>query len=371
MPPTSPAAAEDARADAAPTLRLLGVPVTVTLRAEHLAQVAAQLGVFLYTALYWPPAAALLPRLAALTLFGFAADFALSARRYGSWRLGVGPVPVVLSANLFVWFTGPYVWLHYAVVLIGLAAKHHAQREGRHVFNPSAIGVAAVGAFALLLPGRLGALDISPWLGATPNALEVTLLLSLVPLSRARVALIPLAAAAATAALLALLPALLPSRADVPVFVAAPIYIGVALLATDPATTPRRPVAQLAFGAAYITLFAILSSLLGADGRFWGKVLPIPLLNLLAPRLDAWAATLPSPRLLDARHDRVHLGLWVAVVVAAALATPVKARLFTEMSPRVRDLRHLRPAAGGEPCAANPAFCRPFSFAAEAALWGR
>lgn len=355
----------------APARSLLGVPVTVTLRAEHLAQLSVQLTVFLYTALYWPAAAALLPRLASLTLFGFAVDFALSARRYGTWRLGVGPVPIVLSANLFVWFTGPYAWIHYAVVLLGLACKHYVQRGGRHVFNPSAIGVALVGVPALLLPGHLGAFDISPWLSATPNALEVAFLLSLISLTRVPVVLMTLAAALGTWALLQVLPPLLPGRADVPVFTASAIYIGIALLITDPATTPRRPLAQLAFGAIYITLFSLMSSLLGPDGRFWGKMLPLPLLNLLAPRLDAWAAGLPSPRLLDARHNRWHVAAWAAVIVALSFALPFKRRIFTEGYAHAAELRHVSPAGRGDPCDANPAFCRPFSFLREAALWGR
>lgn len=326
-PETHPAASTPVRRS------LLGVPVEVTLRATHLAQMSVQALVFLYTALYWPSAAAMLPRMAALMAFGYAVDFALSALRYKSWRVGAGPVPVVLSSNLFVWFAGGHAWLHYAVVLLALACKHFVQRDGRHIFNPSAIGVVLVGIPCLLLPHRLDDVDISHALSATPNALEVAFLLSLISLTRVPVVLITLAAAAFTAPLLWTLPELFPGVADVPLFTSSAIYIGIALLITDPATTPRSPVGQILFGVVYITLFAAIASLLGPlDLGFWGKMLPLPVLNALAPRFDAWADRVAhaSPAWLTHRYNRWHVAVWVAVVVALSFAAPVKRRFFLE-----------------------------------------
>ena len=54
-----------------------------------------------------------------------------------------------------------------------------------------------------------------------------------------------------------------------------------------------------------------------------------------------------------------------------SFALPFKRRIFTEGFAHAAELRHVSPGGRGDPCDANPAFCRPFSFAREAALWGR
>jgi hypothetical protein len=102
--------------------------------------------------------------------------------------------------------------------------------------------------------------------------------------------------------------------------VAAPIFLGLHLLVTDPATSPRTNTGRVIFGVlyalGYIALFRILDQ--AEIPLFWDKLLPVPILNLCVPLIDrtvrsgalgrlerAWESALPP-----ARMNVVHMGAW-------------------------------------------------------------
>ena len=68
--------------------------------------------------------------------------------------LGLGPVPVVGSINLFLWFKDD--WWYWQIVMLAIAFSSKPllrwTRDGRetHIFNPSAIALAALSVGTIL-----------------------------------------------------------------------------------------------------------------------------------------------------------------------------------------------------------------------------
>lgn len=122
----------------------------------------------------------------------------------------------------------------------------------------------------------------------------------------------------------------------------------------------------------------------------YAKVLPIPLLNLLAPRLDAWAGRLHAgwcalwDRLatfgrlgpvrhmsaaLTPAHNRLHVAAWVLLAVVSVRAQ--KPGAFQTLTHWTHETPHI---AVAEPlafpdCRLNPVWCEPFSFVGEVRMW--
>ena len=315
-------------------------PVRLTVRFTHALQLSVQFLVFCYWSLYWPDARDYFRQLGLLAVIAYLVDGMVSMARYRSWNVGVGPLPVVLSASLFVWFTGETAWVAYVMIACGVASKHLLQRGGgRHLFNPSAFGVCVIAIPCILMPHRLGEIDVSHHLNTPPNMLEVILLLASFAHWRVPVVLISVSAALASRVLHPLMPLVFAAHPYTPAVDWAPIYLGITLLVTDPATTPRRPMAQVLFGAAYMTLFAFIGSALDYNGmNFWAKMLPIPTAQLLRAGLRSLRGGAPAPGV---------------VVAGAALQSPPRARLGrfhggvdVRLQRKGRALRGQRPAPG-------------------------
>lgn len=103
----------------------------------------------------------------------------------------------------------------------------------------------------------------------------------------------------------------------------AAVFLGLHLLVTDPATSPRTRFGKLIFGALYGGAVFGLYGLLGALGvpRFYDKLLCVPVLNLSVRWLDrlgdAVAARMPSLALWRTwsprQHNLAHMALWAAL----------------------------------------------------------
>ena len=97
------------------------------------------------------------------------------------------------------------------------------------------------------------------------------------------------------------------------------VFLGLHLLITDPATSPKRSAGKVIFGAMYGALVFGLYALLGRLGEptFYDKLLCVPALNLLVRPLDQMGAA------LEARFRRwtwtprqanfAHMGAWTAL----------------------------------------------------------
>jgi hypothetical protein len=106
-----------------------------------------------------------------------------------------------------------------------------------------------------------------------------------------------------------------------------PVFLGMHLLFTDPSTSPRSELGRIFFGVLYALLTTALYVMLTAAGAptFYDKLLPVPIMNLMVRRIDAWMswprlAALDPTRLgrslTPRQRNVVFTGLWAAVFIA-------------------------------------------------------
>jgi hypothetical protein len=153
--------------------------------------------------------------------------------------------------------------------------------------------------------------------------------------------------------------------------------LALTLLATDPATIPRSPAGRLVYGALVGGLFWATREALLAGGQsdFFAKVFPITLANALVPAivslLQAPGVAASKPvRFVDRQQPAPVTIVWF--VLAATLHSSLSTKAQS-LEPHLVRLARTPPALdenGRVSCERNRAWCRPFSFDAEAALWG-
>jgi hypothetical protein len=102
----------------------------------------------------------------------------------------------------------------------------------------------------------------------------------------------------------------------------APIFLGLHLLVTDPATSPRTGLGKLIFGGLYgLGAFAFYGILVHLDSlSVYDKLLPVPLLNLGVRVIDGFVRnvkSIPWLQVLTGQGSRglnvLHMGAWVVV----------------------------------------------------------
>jgi hypothetical protein len=203
---------------------------------------------------------------------------------------------------------------------------------------------------------------------APPNMTEFILLVALVTQTRVPVVLVSLAAALAVNACNRIAPH--------PVFSPswAPMTLVITLLITDPATTPRTGPGRVLFGATFGAGVVVAGNVLLGLGQsdFYGKVLPIVIVNLLSPFFDRVGARLPSwaSRWLDPAWNRWHIALYWALLVSG-LRAHKPASFVGDYLLEAETPLLIRDGQGPATCEVNPVFCRAFSFVGEARCWRR
>lgn len=287
----------------------------VTLRKQHYIQALCQLAVLGYWGWYWRPVYDMSVLFAAQLAFAYGFSMLLTWWRGRTYSLGFGPVPIIFSINLFLWFRDDWFYLQFLMIGIGFLGKEliRWQRDGRrvHIFNPSAF---ALGLFSLVLIAT-GSTDltwgreIASTLTLAPNIYLFLFMVGLVVMYFFSITLI----AGTAAAVLFGLSAAYAAATGVPYFVdseiPAAVFLGLHLLVTDPSTSPRSSLGKALFGGLYgIGVFA-LYAILGAAGAptFYDKLLCVPLLNLSVRGIDhavrGLAAEGPAWRLPGSRVD--------------------------------------------------------------------
>lgn len=266
-------------------LRRQPLRFTFAARAHHLLPSALQLAMFTYWSFYWPPVRAHMLLDVPLQLaFGllFDALWSLTLRR--QWEAGFAVFPIVLSTNLFIWFPPDWLWLGFLVVALALMSKTLFRRaDGRHVFNPSAFGIAIIGLLVVTGTG-VRYQDIALQLAMPPHMLEVFFILALVPHLRFATAGLSLFAALAMLLVLALVPGSL--RLPTPFWPA--WFLTITLFAGDPMTVARSFFGRLLHGfflGLGVSFFAfVLVRMTGLD--YFAKVFPVVATNLAVPLFD-------------------------------------------------------------------------------------
>lgn len=294
----------------------------------HYVQAFVQSAILIYWAFYWSSVVIELPLIVSQVIFFYALDALISWSRGRTWRLGFGPLPIVISTNLLLWFRHDWYILQFVMLTMGALGKQFItwERDGRrsHIFNPSAFGQ-FVFAVALIATGTTDTLTVGRDIAAnfeTPHMLLVIFLGGLIVQALFHVTLMTVAAVVTIVLLNEAWTAVTGVYFFVNINILAPIFLGVHLLITDPATSPRTYSGRFIFGALYGIGYFILFRVLDLVDvpLFWDKLLPVPILNLCVPLIDrfmrtgiigrlnhAWENLLPRPRM-----NLIHMSCWIA-----------------------------------------------------------
>lgn len=309
-------------------------------RPVHYVQLTMHTSIYLYWGWYWREVYHYAPLIAAQIVFVYVLDMLVCWSRRDKWILGFGPFPIVLSTNLFLWFKDDWFFLQFLLVSTGVFCKEFVtwNRDGRrsHIFNPSAIALAvfSLGLIVTHSTHISWAEEVAVTLGRPPNIYIEIFLVGLVVQALFSVTLVTLSAAGA----LYLLNLVYTRSTGVFYFVdsniPAAVFLGLHLLVTDPATSPRRSFGKVLFGAMYGCAVFGLYSVLGWLGvpTFYDKLLCVPPLNLTVRWLDRvslaaesraaqwklrpleWISNW-SPR----QGNIAHMAVWISLFTAMAL----------------------------------------------------
>jgi len=296
------------------------VSLEIVLRRQHYLQAFLQGSLILYWGYYWREVYHAAPLIAAQILFAYGFDSLLSWTHRRTFAFGFGPFPIIFSITLFFWFKDDWFYLQFAMVALGFLAKEFLRwtRDGinTHIFNPSSFPLAVVSVFLLIA----GATDMTwgflvaqtefyppqMYLAIFLVGMPGQYLFGVTPMTMAAVVTTFVSSAvyyAATGVYFF-------SDSHVPIAV----FIGMTLLFTDPATSPRTELGRIMYGVLYglttVLLYAALLRL-GMPG-FYDKLLQVPLLNLSTKLLDGLAR---SPLL-----QRIDPAAWGLPAVASAKA---------------------------------------------------
>lgn len=283
------------------TLRL-----EVAFRKHHWVQACAQIGVFAWWGWYVAGVYAYVPLLVAQLLFAYGVESLLNWSRRDTHSLGFGPFPIILSINLFLWFKEDWFYWQFALIAVGYLGKELIRwnRDGRsrHIFNPSSFPLGLASLVLILL----GATDIT-WgveIATTqfnpPHMYLVIFLVALPGMLLFGVTSMTMAAVVTTYLFSLAYFKTTGTYYFFDSFIPLPVFLGMHLLFTDPSTSPRTESGRILFGIIYglgtVACYALLSS--AGLPRFYDKLLPVPIMNLMVRRIDILARS-GSLRFLD------------------------------------------------------------------------
>lgn len=295
---------------------------------SHYVQGCVQLSIYAYWAMYWPKVLDAAPLIVGQMFFLFAFDGLLQLSRGRHWRLGLGPVPIVFSTNLFMWFKDDWFAFQFAMLASCALAKEFIrwERDGKntHIFNPSAFGLSLVSIvlIATNTTHLTWGIEVATTLGLAPHMYAWIFFVGLIVQYFFAVTLMTVSAAVVLYVGNLIYTRITGVYFFVDTGIPIAVFLGLHLLVTDPATSPKSSLGRILFGGAYglanLVLFWVLGGLNVPD--FYDKLLPVPLLNLTVKALDAFARldavawfTRWEARLRAKELNYVHMGAWSAV----------------------------------------------------------
>ncbi len=307
-------------------------------RPVHYVQFLMHSLIYAYWGWYWPEVYNHIPLILAQVVFAYSLNMLVSWFRHDTWILGFGPIPIIFSTNLFMWFRDDWFILQFLMVATGVFGKEFIRwkRGGQtvHIFNPSAFGLFLFSMGLLITrttPITWGE-QIALTFHSPPNIYLEIFCVGLVVQALFSVTLVTLSAAA----MLYLLNIIFTQSTGVYYFIDSNIppavFLGLHLLVTDPATSPRSTSGKILFGAAYGGSVFGLYSLLAAFGAptFYDKLLCVPPLNLTVRaidhyfrRVDAWFVQLfqrfrslsPLTAWNSKKLNYLYMSVWILLFV--------------------------------------------------------
>lgn len=295
---------------------------------QHYVQGIVQICLYIYWGWHWRDVYAEAPLILGQFVFLYTFDALLTWTRGRDWRLGFGPLPIILSVNIFLWFKDDWYVFQFLMVATGALGKEFLrwEKEGRrvHIFNPSALPLSLF-SLALLAAGATAntwAVKIAASIAYPPHMYLYIFALGLVVQSLFSVTLMTLSAVAALVVANAIYSGITGVYYFVFWNIPVPVFLGLHLLMTDPSTSPRTNVGKVIFGSLYglssFALYGILNHFHAPT--VYDKLLPIPLLNLGIRWMDrvAGAGAFAGLRAWESRIGArklnfVHMALWIAL----------------------------------------------------------
>ena len=302
---------------------------------QHYIQASVQIVLYSYWGSLWVvdgvhPMLVQAPMVIAQFLYLYAFDALWSWTRGRAWRFSSGPMPIVLSTNLFIWFVDDWFIWQFAMITVGLLGKEFIRwtKDGRktHIFNPSGFGLAC--AATLLI--ATGSTDLT-WAKPLSTTLEVEyifpvlFLLGLVVQYYFAVTLMTFAAALAMIVTNLVYTEVTGVYLFASTNLPAAAFLGLLLLMTDPSTSPQTNIGRTLFGLGYGFGYVVMFELLGRIGapELFAKLYPVPILNCTVQVLDRFARGGAIGRLNDAwenriskqSSNRIHIALWASVFI--------------------------------------------------------
>jgi hypothetical protein len=262
-------------------------------------QFLAQLVIYLYWGKYNPVVIERIPLIIHQIAFGYLFHFSLCMFYEKKLTVSFSTSAAIMSANLFIWFAPKVYFFHYIIIMATILGKMFLVRKingvERHIFNPSGLVsfllAAAISIYSFNDGFNFFEYIYGPQIGAywlwLPHFDIVVLIASCLTLWTPNLYLIPiscytllLGANFATQFFYGkyLLDALGKGS----------VFLGVTLLITDPATSPKTKIGQILFGMSYAISLALAFTVLISFrwNLYYKKVFFICLLNLLTPFYD-------------------------------------------------------------------------------------
>jgi hypothetical protein len=314
------------------------VALEIVLRRQHYLQACQQGAIILYWGYYWREVYHATPLIAAQLLFAYGFDSLLAWTHRRKFLLGFGPFPIIFSINLFLWFKDDWFYLQFAMVALGFLAKEFLRwtRDGvnTHIFNPSSFPLAVASALLLITNASqtTWGFEVATTQFYPPQMYLAIFLFAMPGQYLFGVTTMTMSAVVTTFVFSAIYygatGAYFFSDSHVPIAV----FLGMHLLFTDPATSPRTELGRIVYGVLYGLSTVLLYSLLIRAGMpgFYDKLLQVPLLNLSVQLLDRLAPALrvrspllakldPSvwgPALVPRRRHLAYISVWAVAFVA-------------------------------------------------------
>jgi len=306
------------------TLKVLKRPFEArwVTRKAHWVQLLMHSAVFIYWSRYDPLVVDVAPLILAQLPLAYLLDMTLAWSRNRVWSAGLGPLPIVGSVNLFLWFKPEHYHWQLAMIALAFMGRELLQWERggrrRHIFNPSGLAL-TLASLALIIGDGSREMtwgqEIATHLQLAPYMFELIFGLGVIVQLAFGVVWTTLSAALTLWGLEALWSWSYGEWFFTDTVIPISVFLGMNLLITDPATSPKSALGKALFGALYGLCVMPLFMLLGALGQptFFDKLLQVPLCNLLAPRLDQLAARLNAWG--GARAAQLSLGSRPAVLL--------------------------------------------------------
>jgi hypothetical protein len=295
----------------------------------HYVQLMMHSSIYAYWGWYWDEVYRHIPLIIAQIVFAYALDMIVCWWRRDKWILGFGPFPIVLSTNLFLWFRDEWFFLQFLLIAIGVLAKEFIRwkREGRsaHIFNPSAfpLFLFSVILIATKTTGMTWGVEIASTFHRPPYIYQEIFVLGLIVQALFEVTLVTLSSAAVLCLLGVLYTKTTGDYQFIDSNIPVAVFLGLHLLVTDPATSPRRSLGKIIFGGLYGAGVFYVFDLLNAINApsFYDKLLIVPPLNLCVRLLDRWSDAVTArfrwegflANLRPRQANYAWMGVWVGL----------------------------------------------------------